>query len=428
MNDIINNTANTIALDTIEEGIEEIRAGRMLVVVDSPDRENQGDIIFSAQSTDLAKMNFILNECRGMICAPLSKKEAVRLGLPLMVRPMSATERTGVQFTVTVDAKDVEDFGISSADRVKTVLALANPNSTADDLHRPGHVFPLLARDGGVMERQGHTEATVDFCRLAGLAPVGVLAEILKENGDPARMADLAEFAKKHGLKMVSVEDLHEYVKTHPLPSMAAPTAVKTASATLPTRFGTFAISIYKTIPDDREHVLMQLGDAASGSANNSMSDPKKPVLVRVHSECKTGDTLFSERCDCRAQLEASMKAIGDEGSGILLYLDQEGRSIGLSNKIRAYALQEKGEDTVQANINLGLPVDAREYSMVKDMLSDIGVSSIRLLTNNPEKISALEKLGIHVAERVPLVTEVTPENSAYLSTKKTKLGHLLDQ
>ena len=400
-------------LSTIEEGIEEIQAGRMLVVVDSPNRENQGDIIFSTGSVDLEKMNFVLNECRGMTCVALTKEEAVRLDLPLMVPKIDATEKTGVQFTVTVDHKDSEAFGISSADRVRTVRALGAPNTISTDFVRPGHVFPLLARDGGVSERQGHTEATVDLCRLAGLPPVGLLAEILKEDGEPARLPELVEFSKKHDLKIVSVEDLHEYLKQKPLPKMMARGTKKTAQATLPTRFGTFEISIYKSI-DNKEHVMMTLGT------------PQNGALVRVHSECMTGDTFFSEKCDCRAQLEASMQKIGEAKEGILLYLNQEGRGIGLTNKIKAYALQDKGDDTVEANVHLGLPVDAREYGMVSEMLLDVGIHEVRLLTNNPDKISALEDLGIKVVERVSLLTGLTPQNEGYLKTKKEKLGHQL--
>lgn len=400
-------------LSTIKEGIAELAAGRMLVVVDSPDRENQGDIIFPASVVDLDKMNFLLAECRGMICVALSKGEAVRLELPLMVPPIDSTEKTGVQFTVTVDDKNVEAFGISSADRVKTVLRLGNQKSVPTDLVRPGHVFPLLARDGGVIERQGHTEATVDLCRLAGFPPVGVLSEILKEDGEPARLPELVAFAEKHGLKIVSVEDLHTYLKQNPLLSLDVPSTKKVASSKLPTRFGTFDISVYKNVIDSREHVFMKLGT------------PKDPVLTRIHSECLTGDTLFSERCDCRAQLEASMKRIGDEGEGVLIYLDQEGRSIGLANKIKAYALQDTGRDTVEANEDLGLPIDAREYGMVADMLNAEGIRSVLLLTNNPEKVSALQSFGIEVKERVPLETEPTDANRKYLATKKEKLKHL---
>lgn len=402
-------------LSTIQEGIAELAQGRMLVVVDSPDRENQGDIIFPAGFVTTEAVNFLLAECRGMICVALSKKEAVRLDLPLMVPPLDSTEKTGVQFTVTVDASDVTAFGISSADRAKTILALANPESNPGDLVRPGHVFPLLARDGGVLERQGHTEATVDLCRLAGLAPVGVLSEILKEDGEPARMPELVAFAKAHGLKIVSVEDLYEYVKQNPLPSLTVSENRKTVSSVLPTRYGTFAISVFKTATDGREHVLLRLGE------------PKDSVLTRVHSKCLTGDALFSERCDCRSQLEASMKAIGEKGEGILLYLDQEGRGIGLSNKIRAYALQDQGLDTVEANVKLGLPIDARDYRSAADILKSEGITSVRLLTNNPDKVTALEKFGIHVSERVPIIAEPTSTNRKYLSVKKEKMGHFLE-
>lgn len=399
-------------LSTIEEGIEEIKAGRMLIVVDSPNRENQGDIIFSAQFADLQKMNFVLNECRGMTCVALSKEEALRFDLPVMVPKIDATEKTGVQFTLTVDHKDSESFGISSADRVRTVRALGARESVASDFVRPGHIFPLLARDGGVLERQGHTEATADFCRLAGLPSVGLLAEILKEDGEPARLPELVEFSKKHTIKIVSVEDLHEYLKKNPLPKFTGRNSKKTATAKLPTCHGTFDISVYKSV-DNKEHVVMVLGN------------PTSPALTRIHSECLTGDALFSQKCDCRAQLDASITAIGDAGSGVLIYLNQEGRNIGLTNKIKAYALQDEGRNTIDANVQLGLPIDAREYSVAAEMLHDLGINSVRLLTNNPIKLDSLKEFGITISERVPLITPETDQSKGYIATKKDHMGHL---
>jgi 3,4-dihydroxy 2-butanone 4-phosphate synthase/GTP cyclohydrolase II len=317
-----------------------------------------------------------------------------------------------VQFTVTVDSKDVESFGISSADRAKTIQALASRTSVPTDLVRPGHVFPLLARDGGVLERQGHTEATTDLCRLAGFAPVGVLCEVLKSDGEPARLLELIEFGEKHNLKVISVSDLHEFLEKNPLPKLASLCIKKTAEAHLPTKYGTFAMSVYKSIIDNKEHVALVLGE------------PKGPVLTRVHSKCVTGDTLHSEKCDCGPQLKKSMELIAEAGAGVVLYLDQEGRGIGLTNKIRAYALQEKGLDTVEANIALGFNVDERNFMIAGEMLCDLGIKKMKLLTNNPEKLSSLEDFGIEIVEHVPLEIEPNKTNKEYLATKKNKLGH----
>jgi 3,4-dihydroxy 2-butanone 4-phosphate synthase / GTP cyclohydrolase II len=399
-------------LSTIEEAIEDLKAGKMLIVVDNPDRENQGDIILPAQFATTESINFLLNECRGMICVALTKEEALRLDLPLMVPPIDTTEKTRVQFTVTVDSKDVTAYGISSADRAKTIQTLGSPASIATDLVRPGHVFPLLARDGGVLERQGHTEATTDLCRLAGFAPVGVLCEVLKSDGEPARLTELMEFGKKHNLKVISVSDLHEFLGKNPLKKPSSLCIKKTASANLPTKYGTFAMSVYKSIIDNREHVALVLGE------------PKGIMLTRLHSKCVTGDTLHSEKCDCGPQLQKSMDQIHTAGAGVILYLDQEGRGIGLTNKIRAYALQEKGLDTVEANIALGFNVDERNFMIAGEMLCDLGIRKIKLLTNNPEKLSSLEGFGIEIVEHVPLETEPNETNKEYLSTKKNKLGH----
>ena len=400
-------------LSTIEKGIEELKKGKMLIVVDSPDRENQGDIIFPASTATTESINFLLNECRGMICVPLSKADALRLNLPLMVPPIDTTEKTRVQFTVTIDSKNVIDFGISSSDRAATIRLLADSASTETDFVRPGHIFPLLARDGGVLERQGHTEATVDLCRLAGFAPVGVLSEILDENGEPSRFPALIEFGKKHGLKLVSVEDLHAYVKKNPLPALSTQSIVRTAQAVLPTEYGEYKIFVYKSVIDNREHVALVLGE------------PKESVLTRVHSECLTGDVFGSRTCDCGAQLHKSMEMIREAGSGVILYLNQEGRGIGLTNKIKAYALQqERGLDTVEANVELGFAADERNFKIAAEMLSDLGIKKISLLTNNPDKLLSLRDLGIEIIEHISLETEPTETNKDYLVTKKHKLGH----
>ncbi len=403
-------------LSTIEEGIAELKAGRMLIVVDDPSRENQGDLIFPAEIATTEMVNFLLNNSRGMICVALTSKEAHRLALPLQVPPLHATEKTKVQFTVTVDSKDVTAFGISSDDRAKTIRTLASRECVPTDLVRPGHIFPLLARDGGVIERQGHTEATVDFCRLAGFAPVGVLCEVLKEDGEPSRLPELVSFGKTHGIKVVSVEDLKNYVEKNPLPPIVTPSVIKQSVAKLPTEYGEFTMHAYTSLIDGKEHLALILGEE------------KKGMLTRVHSSCLTGDALFSLTCDCGTQLKMAMQKIKENGSGIVLYLNQEGRGIGLANKVRAYALQqENGMDTVEANIALGFSADERNFKIAVDILKDLSISSIRLMTNNPEKIRALEQSGIVIDEKIPLKTKPNETNSDYLRTKNEKLGHSLD-
>lgn len=398
---------------SIEEAIKELADGKMLVLVDNPDRENQGDLVFPAQTASKERINFLLTHCRGLICVALSRVQAVQLQLPLMVQTIDATEKTGVQFTVSVDAAAVSSFGISSADRALTARTLADPNAKPADLVRPGHLFPLLARDGGVLERTGHTEATVDLCRLAGFESAGVLCEILNDEGEPANGIELRAFSDHHSIKMVSVDDLVSYVRAQSLPAISAPRVVKTATATLPTTYGIFTLSVYVSYPDNREHIVLCMGDIKNA-----------PALTRVHSQCVTGDTFFSQKCDCNAQLHASLRVIAEHGSGVLVYLNQEGRGIGLTNKIRAYALQEQGLDTVEANTALALPVDAREYAVAAEMLHKEGVEEIKLLTNSPDKVEQLSKEGIRVLEKVSLETLPTDFNKSYLQVKKHKLGH----
>ena len=401
---------------SIKEAIEDFKKGKMLIVVDDPRRENQGDLIFPAEKATPEKVNFLLKNCRGLICVAITKKQAVKLELPLMVDPSEATERTSVQFTVTVDAREVKSFGISAFDRAKTIKVLARPKAKPTDLVRPGHIFPLLARDGGVLERPGHTEATIELVRLAGFFPAGVLSEILNDQGEVARLPELIEFAQKFKIKIVTIKDLIAYLKKRPLPPLETKTIFKTASSNLLTKYGLFHLVIYKSIIDSREHIVLFRGEKA-----------REPLLTRIHSRCLTGDTLFSLKCDCEQQLEKSLQLIAEKKQGILIYLNQEGRGIGLTNKIKAYELQDKGLDTVEAQKALGLPIDARDYQVAAEILKDLGISKINLLTNDPRKIKQLKNFGIKVIKRIPL--EIVPNRNTkpYLQVKKYKLGHLLE-
>lgn len=403
---------------TIPEAIEHIKAGKLLIIVDEPTRENQGDLFFPAADVTTNKVNVMLNNCRGLVCVPISKDYARRLELPLMVEPGQNTESYGCNFTLTVDAKDVTDHGISSEDRAKTITLLASPDTKPSDLSRPGHVFPLLAKDGGVLERAGHTEASIEFTELAGRPPAGVICEVLNENGMSGNLAYLQEFAKKHDCLIVAIADLIKYRKKHPLiRKKPSKTVIPVAQASLPTKYGQFEMHVYRSIIDNREHIALVHGkDEAS----------KKPVLTRLHSQCFTGDTLSSERCDCNAQLHQSMSMIQDNRYGLLIYLNQEGRGIGLSNKIKAYALQDQGYDTVEANHMLGLPIDARSYTIAAEILEDLNIHEIDLLTNNPEKENELRRLGVKIHSTIPLETPPNVSNIDYLLTKKRKLGHRL--
>ncbi|HWY79338.1 MAG TPA: GTP cyclohydrolase II [Candidatus Sulfotelmatobacter sp.] len=403
--------------ETIPAAIDALRKGKMLIVVDSPDRENQADIMFPAELVTEEKINFLMQVCRGFICVPITSQKAWQLDLPPMVAKQQNTEKTGVNFTVTVDAKDVTDFGISAADRVKTIQTITKGNSKPTDLVRPGHMFPLLAAEGGLLKRQGHTEATVALCELAGFQPVGVLCEILRGDGKVARFPDLIKFARKNSLNIISIHDIIQYIKHQPEQKQTKKSLVlKQSSSSLPTKYGIFQITIYKSFIDNKEHAILSMG-----------SLEEQPVLARIHSQCLTGDTLLSLRCDCREQLHQSMQKIAQKGSGILLYLNQEGRGIGLANKIKAYALQEKGLDTVEANHAIGFSPDIREYEIAADILHDFGINRINLLTNNPNKIEQLMIHGIHINKRIPL--EITPQqyNKQYLKTKKLKMNHLLE-
>lgn len=398
---------------TIPEAIAEIRKGKMLVIVDDPKRENEGDLFVSADAVTPGVLTTMIKRAGGLVCAAITEHQARRLHLPLMVPADENQEKTRVNFTVSVSAARGITSGVSAHDRAQTIRVLANPKSKPKDIVKPGHVFGLVARTGGVLERGGQTEAAVDLARLAEGTPAGVLCEIVGRNGRMARRGEICTLARSLGIKVVLVPDLVRYLQAHPMPRpRRASSVVRIASSKLPTRFGTFKSIAYKSILDNREHAALVFGT------------PHKGTLVRVHSQCLTGDTLFSRRCDCGEQLEASMKKIQKARSGIIVYASQEGRGIGLANKMRAYALQDKGLDTVEANLALGFSADPRTYSTAADILKDIGVKEIRLLTNNPEKERQLSEFGITVAKRIPLEARPNTKNRAYLRTKRQKLGH----
>lgn len=395
-------------MNSIDEALKDLAAGKMIIVVDDEDRENEGDLIAAAELCTPETINFMATYARGLICVALTEDRARQLDLDVMVR--NSTGLHGTKFTVSVDYIFGTSTGISAYDRAKTVRALTDPNSKPSDFARPGHIFPLIAVKEGVLRRAGHTEAAVDLMRLAGLYPSGVLCEIIKEDGTMARRPDLEKFAEEHNLKIITVQDLIAYrFKTDKLVECVA-------TAKLPTIYGDFVIKVYRNIVDRKEHVALVKGELT----------PEEPILVRVHSECLTGDVFGSLRCDCGDQLHAAMRQISEEGKGVLLYMRQEGRDIGLVNKIKAYALQEQGFDTVEANLLLGFQPDPRDYGIGAQILSDIGIRKMKLMTNNPKKRVGILSYGLEVVEIVPLQIQPNEFNHNYLLTKKLKLGHFL--
>ena len=397
-----------MSFSTIEQAIEEIRAGRMVVVCDDEDRENEGDLTLAAQFATPEAINFMAKEGRGLICLALTPQRCDELGLDLMAAKNESPFDT--PFTVTIEARDGVTTGISAADRARTIQVAIDPQSSPRDLVQPGHIFPLKAKPGGVLERTGQTEAAVDLARLAGLNPSGVICEVMNDDGTMARVPDLERYCARHGLKMISVADLIAYRRRHDK------LVERVVTTRLPTAFGEFDVVGYRSLVDDKHHVAMVKGEI----------DGQNDVLVRVHSECLTGDVFHSLRCDCGEQLESALAMIEREGQGVLLYLAQEGRGIGLLNKLKAYNLQDKGLDTVDANLELGLPVDLRDYGIGAQILSDLGLSSIRILTNNPKKIRGLEGYGLSVSDQIPIVHAANPHNEAYLRAKRERLGHSL--
>ncbi|MFF3690334.1 bifunctional 3,4-dihydroxy-2-butanone-4-phosphate synthase/GTP cyclohydrolase II [Streptomyces sp. NPDC002187] len=402
-------SAEDLSLDPVEQAIRDIAAGRPVVVVDDEDRENEGDLVIAAEKATPEVIAFMMSECRGLICAPMEGDELDRLELPQMVE--RNTESMQTAFTVSVDAGPAHGVttGISAADRATTLRLLADGTSEATDFVRPGHIFPLRAKPGGVLVRNGHTEAAVDLARLAGLRPAGAIVEIAGEDGVMLRLPELVPFARKHGLTIISIEDLIAYRRS------SEPTVKREAEVNLPTSFGRFTAYGYRSTTDGIEHVALVHGDIGDG----------EDLLVRVHSECLTGDIFHSLRCDCGPQLQASMQHITEAGRGIVVYLrGHEGRGIGLMSKLRAYELQERGRDTLDANLELGLPADARDYAAGAQILDDLGVRSVRLMTNNPDKVSALVRFGITVLGREPMPVQAGEHNLRYLRTKRDRMGH----
>lgn len=394
-------------LDTIEEAIEEIRAGKMVVVVDDEDRENEGDLIFASTHTTPELVGFMIRHTSGVLCVPMDGPDLDRLGLPPMTHVNE--DAKGTAYSVSVDARLGVETGISAADRSQTIKILCDPASQPHDLTRPGHVFPLRAMPGGVLRRPGHTEAAVDLARLAGLAPSGVIAEVVNDDGSMMRAPALREFANQHGLKMISIADLIAYRRRN------ESLVERVATADLPTAEGSFNVVGYRNILDNSDHVALVMGEIGDG----------ENVLVRVHSECLTGDAFGSLRCDCGPQLHASMRQVAEEGRGIVLYVrGHEGRGIGLLHKLQAYALQDKGADTVQANLALGLPADSRDYGTGAQILVDLGVKSMRLLTNNPTKRAGLDGYGLRISETVAIEIEPNDYNRDYLRVKRDDMGH----
>jgi 3,4-dihydroxy 2-butanone 4-phosphate synthase/GTP cyclohydrolase II len=397
-----------IEFDSIEGCLEDIRQGRMIIVTDDADRENEGDLVMAADKVTPDSVNFMAKHGRGLICVPTTESRLKALGIGRMVQENRENFKT--DFMVSVDAKIGITTGISAYDRARTIRVLADPHATAEDLVSPGHIFPLQARDGGVLRRAGHTEASVDLVKMAGLFPAAVICEILHEDGTMARLPELFRFKDKFGLRICTIRDLIEYRR------MREKLVAKEQEISMPTQFGEFRMHLYRSLVDGQHHAALTMGEVRG----------KENILVRVHSECITGDVFGSLRCDCGSQLHDALERIAREGEGVLVYMRQEGRGIGFANKIHAYALQETGLDTVEANEKLGFKPDLREYGLGAQILVDLGLHSIRLLTNNPKKVVGLEGFNLEIVEQIPIRADPTPHNVKYLETKKTKLGHVL--
>ena len=395
-------------LANIPQAIEDIRAGKHVIIIDDESRENEGDLAMAADRVTPEAINFMAKYARGLICLPIIGQRLDELGIPLMVQ--NNTSRYSTAFTVSIEARDKVTTGISASDRAQTIKTVLDPNTKPDDLARPGHIFPIRAKEGGVLVRAGHTEAIVDLARLAGLYPAGIICEIMNEDGTMARLSELELMASGYGLSMITITDLIAYRYRH------EKLVHRITEARLPTKHGEFRAIAYRSCVDANEHVALVRGDISGD----------EPVLVRVHSECLTGDVFGSLRCDCGDQIAMSLQSIAEEGRGVFLYMRQEGRGIGFHNKLRAYALQDQGMDTVEANVALGFPADLRDYGIGAQILADLGLHNIRLLTNNPKKVVGLASYDIEIVETVPLIAPPNPHNIYYLQTKQKKLGHLL--